>query len=91
MNRSKLLLALFLTPILCLCIMQTAFAQTEKLGSVKYTPPMPDAKGVRRLGTTSWCQFFLIASGVFASLQPPATICQPSGLMPEHDAQQRQG
>ena len=58
MKCSKLLLASFLTPILCLCIMQTAFAQTEKLGSVKYTPPMPDAKGVRKFGTTSWCKFF---------------------------------
>jgi hypothetical protein len=64
MNRSKLLLALFLTPILRLCIMQSAFAQTENLGSVKYTPPMPAAKGVRRF----WhfvVQIFFIASGGF--------------------------
>jgi hypothetical protein len=39
MNRSKLLLALFLAQVLCLLITQTAFSQTEKLGSVKYTPP----------------------------------------------------
>lgn len=50
MNRSKLLLALFLTPILCLCIMQTAFAQAEKLGSVKYMPPKGWTKSERENG-----------------------------------------
>ena len=39
MKRPGFLFALFLAQVLCLFITQTAFSQTEKLGSVKYTPP----------------------------------------------------
>ena len=43
---------------------------------------VPDKKGMQEiLFVTSGCNSFLIVPVVFASLQPPATICQPSGLM----------
>jgi len=50
MNRSKLLLALLLAPILSLSVTQSAFSQTEKLGSVKYTPPKGWTKSERENG-----------------------------------------
>jgi hypothetical protein len=39
MKGSKIILGLFAAHIICLCLPQMAFSQTEKLGIVQYTPP----------------------------------------------------
>jgi hypothetical protein len=39
MKASKIILGLFAAHIICLCVPQMAFSQTEKLGIVRYTPP----------------------------------------------------
>lgn len=39
MKASKIILGLFVAHILCLCVPQMAFSQTEKLGIIQYTPP----------------------------------------------------
>ncbi|MEK6325852.1 MAG: hypothetical protein AABN33_29800 [Acidobacteriota bacterium] len=39
MKASKIIFGLFVAYIICLCLPQMAFSQTEKLGIVQYTPP----------------------------------------------------
>jgi hypothetical protein len=39
MKASKIIFGLFVAHIICLCLPQMAFSQTEKLGIVQYTPP----------------------------------------------------
>jgi hypothetical protein len=38
-KRSKIILALFVAPILCLCLPHAIFCQAEKLDIIEYTPP----------------------------------------------------
>ncbi|MEK6289660.1 MAG: hypothetical protein AABO57_28425 [Acidobacteriota bacterium] len=39
MKASKIILGFFAAHIICLCVPQTVFSQTERLGIVQYTPP----------------------------------------------------
>ncbi len=47
MKTLKIVLALFIVPIFCSLVPQTAFCQTEKLGIVQYTPPKGWKKTLR--------------------------------------------